>query len=238
MKNFAESLKKVAENHQIVLSEDNLRKFEYFRSRLLEWNSKINLTNITEPEEFATKHVIDSLMLCKLGDIKNGAKLIDVGTGPGIPGIIIKIYRPDISIALLESIAKKTKFLEWIVNDLGLKNVEVLNDRAENLAQNPAYREKFDVAVARAVSVLNTLTELCLPFVKIGGTFIAMKGKSYDEELAMSGRGIDLLGGRVSGVRTYLLNEEIQRNLIFISKVRECPSKYPRRPGVPGKNPL
>jgi len=238
MNNFTDYLKQLAEKHHIFLTDDNIRQFNYFKDQLLDWNKRINLTNITEPEDFAARHVIDSLMLCKLGNIKKGARLIDVGTGPGIPGLIVKMYRPDIKLALLESVGKKTNFLEWIVDDMNISDAEVLNERAENLGHNPGYRETFDVAVARAVSALNTLTELCLPFVKVGGTFIAMKGKSPDIELSLSENALKILGGSVKECKTYSFCENSNRSLIFISKVRHCPGKYPRRPGIPAKNPL
>lgn len=238
MNKFVESLRVQAEKHQISLTEDNIRQFEYFKTQLLEWNKKTNLTNIIDPEDFATKHIIDSLMLCKLGDIKEGARLIDVGTGPGIPGLVVKMYRPDLKVALLESVGKKTRFLEWIVNDMGLYDVEVLNDRAEILAHDSNYRENFDVATARAVASLNTLAELCLPFVKAGGTFIAMKGKGPEIELEMAKKALHVLGGRVGELKNYLLHDNMSRSLVFISKVSECPDKYPRRPGIPEKRPL
>lgn len=238
MKNFADFLRKEAEKQHISLSEDNIRQYDHFRNQLLKWNEKFNLTNITEPEEFASKHIIDSLMLCKLGDIMMGARLIDVGTGPGIPGLVVKIYRPDIKLSLLESVGKKTMFLRWIVNDMAIADAEVINDRAENIAHDPAYREKFDVAVARAVAALNTLCELCLPFVKGGGTFIAMKGKSPEDELELAENALDILGGRVTEIQRYSLDKNVTRSLILVSKLGESPSKYPRRPGVPVRKPL
>ena len=238
MNNFTDYLKQLAEKHHILLTEDNICQFDYFKTQLLYWNEKTNLTNITEPEHFAIKHIIDSLMLCKFGNIEKGARLIDVGTGPGIPGLIVKMYRPDIRLALLESVGKKTKFLKWIVDDMKISGVEVLNERAENLARKPGYREGFDLAVARAVAALNTLSELCLPFVKVGGTFIAMKGKSPQAELSQSEKAINILGGSVKECKTFSLDENLDRSLIFISKVRKCPAIYPRRPGIPGKNPL
>ncbi|MCG1011709.1 16S rRNA (guanine(527)-N(7))-methyltransferase RsmG [Tepidanaerobacter sp. GT38] len=238
MNAFVDCLKEQAEKHRILLTADNIRQFDYFKTQLLQWNKKTNLTNITEPEDFAIRHVIDSLMLCKLGDIKKGARLIDVGTGPGIPGLIVKLYRPDVKLTLLESVGKKTMFLKWIVDDMNLPDVEVINERAEAVAHNSRYRESFDVATARAVSALNTLSELCLPFVKVGGTFIAMKGKSPEAELHMAKKAIEVLGGTVKDCRAYLLQEDLPRSLIFISKVSECPEKYPRRPGIPEKRPL
>jgi len=238
MNNFADVLKEFAEKHHILLSEDNIRQFDYFRTQLLLWNEKTNLTNITEARDFAIKHVVDSLMLIEHGDIRYGASIIDVGTGPGIPGLIIKMYRPDIKLTLLESVGKKTRFLDWIIGDMGIQNVEVINDRAESLAHNPSYREKFDVAVARAVAALNTLTELCLPFVKVGGTFLAMKGKSPEEELVAAQHAMDILGGSFRECKKYYLDEGMPRSLIVIAKERECPFKYPRRAGIPGKNPL
>jgi len=238
MKTFKEILKNLAEKNNIFLNENNILQFDYFRKQLLSWNDKMNLTNITDAEDFASKHIIDSLMLCKEIDIKSGDRVIDVGTGPGIPGLIIKMFKPDIKIVLLESVGKKTKFLKWIVEDMNLTDVEVVNDRAENLARNLEYREKFDITVARAVAALNTLSELCLPFVKVSGLFVAMKGMSPEEEINMARRAINILGGSIKEIKTYAIKENMKRSLIIIYKNKECPSKYPRRPGVPGKNPL
>ena len=238
MNNFKDILTTEAEKHQIKLTQDNIRQFDEFRVRLLDWNKKVNLTNITEPEDFAKKHVIDSLMLIKHTEISGGARIIDVGTGPGIPGLILKIYRPDIKLALLESVRKKTDFIEWVIKDMNISYVEVLNERAENVGHDDEHREKYDIAVARAVSALNTLSEICLPFVKTGGIFVAMKGSSPEQELSLSERALKILGGKVKECREYVLDIESQRNLIIISKMKRCPDKYPRRPGVPGKNPL
>jgi 16S rRNA (guanine527-N7)-methyltransferase len=238
MKSFKEILSEEAKNHKIELTQDIIQQFDEFRGKLLKWNKKVNLTNITEPEDFAKKHIIDSLMLIKHTDITNRAKVMDVGTGPGIPGLIIKIYRQDIELTLLESVRKKTDFITWITNDMSIPHVTVLNERAENVGHDRQHREKHDIVVARAVSALNTLSEICLPFVKTGGTFVAMKGDSPEGEISMAKRAMEVLGGKVKECREYSLDKDLKRNLIIISKVSSCPDKYPRRPGVPAKNPL
>lgn len=238
MHNFKDILKAEAEKQHIALSEDNIRQFDEFRIKLLAWNKKVNLTNITEPEDFAKKHIIDSLMLVKHAGISSGARVIDVGTGPGIPGLIIKLYKPDIQLSLLESVRKKTEFITWILSDMDIHDAEVLNERAENVGHMDEHREKYDFAVARAVSSLNTLSELCLPFVRTGGIFVAMKGISPEQEISLSKNALNTLGGKVKECREYMLDKDSRRNLIIISKIKECPKKYPRRPGVPGKNPL
>ncbi|HHY70082.1 MAG TPA: 16S rRNA (guanine(527)-N(7))-methyltransferase RsmG [Thermoanaerobacterales bacterium] len=238
MNSFKDILMTEAQKQHIKLTQEKIHQFDEFRTRLLKWNKKVNLTNITKPEDFAKKHIIDSLMLIKYTEINNGARIIDVGTGPGIPGLIIKIYRPDIKLSLVESIRKKTEFIKWIIQDMNISNVKVVNERAENIGHRIEHREKYDIAVARAVSALNTLLELCLPFVKIGGIFVAMKGSSPEQELDLSKKALEILGGKMKECKRYTLDEGSQRNLIIISKLKSCPDKYPRRPGVPGKNPL
>jgi 16S rRNA (guanine527-N7)-methyltransferase len=215
-----------------------VQQFEEFREKLLKWNKKVNLTNITKPEDFAKKHIIDSLMLIKHIEITSGAKVMDVGTGPGIPGLIVKIYRPDIKLTLLDSVRKKTDFLSWIIEDMDIGHVKVLNERAENVGHDSEYREKYDMVVARAVSGLNTLSEICLPFVKTRGVFVAMKGGSPEQEMSLSKRALKILGGELEECRGYFLDKDLKRNLIIILKTKKCPDKYPRRPGVPAKKPL
>ena len=205
--------------------------------KLLKWNKKVNLINITKPEDFAKAHY-RFLMLIKHIEITSGAKVMDVGTGPGIPGLIVKIYRPDIKLTLLDSVRKKTDFLSWIIEDMDIGHVKVLNERAENVGHDSEYREKYDMVVARAVSGLNTLSEICLPFVKTRGVFVAMKGGSPEQEMSLSKRALKILGGELEECRGYFLDKDLKRNLIIILKTKKCPDKYPRRPGVPAKKPL
>ncbi|MGI5859470.1 MAG: 16S rRNA (guanine(527)-N(7))-methyltransferase RsmG [Tepidanaerobacteraceae bacterium] len=238
MKSFKYILEAEAKKHKIELTQDMVQQFEEFREKLLKWNKKVNLTNITKPEDFAKKHIIDSLMLIKHIEITSGAKVMDVGTGPGIPGLIVKIYRPDIKLTLLDSVRKKTDFLSWIIEDMDIGHVKVLNERAENVGHDSEYREKYDMVVARAVSGLNTLSEICLPFVKTRGVFVAMKGGSPEQEMSLSKRALKILGGELEECRGYFLDKDLKRNLIIILKTKKCPDKYPRRPGVPAKKPL
>ncbi|MGI6423786.1 MAG: 16S rRNA (guanine(527)-N(7))-methyltransferase RsmG [Tepidanaerobacteraceae bacterium] len=236
--NFKEVLKEEAKKNNIVISADKLEQFDVFRDNLIDWNGRVNLTRIIEPYDFAKKHVIDSLMLLKHVDIKPSAKLIDVGTGPGIPGLIIKIYRPDISLSLLESVGKKTNFLNLIVENMNLQDVKVINNRAEIVGHDMEHREKYDIVVARAVSALNALSEICLPFVRPRGIFVAMKGPSPDEEIRSSERALGILGGKLKTCTEYVLDGDMRRTLVIIDKIRNCPNKYPRKPGIPGKAPL
>ncbi len=237
MGDFKDILKSEAQKHRIQLSPENVQEFSEFRTELLKWNEKVNLTNITKPKDFAKKHIVDSLILTKYIDIGSNAKVIDIGTGAGIPGLIIKIYRPDIDLTLVESISKKTKFIDWIVQDMNFTNVKVINDRAENVGHDMVYREKYDIVVARAVSALNTLLEYCLPFAKTGGIFVAMKGGAPEDELHASKRALKLLGGNLEKCHKYTLND-LERSLVVVLKTRVCPKKYPRKPGMPKKTPL
>jgi 16S rRNA (guanine527-N7)-methyltransferase len=230
-------LKKKAEESGIELDETKLKTIDKYRNLLMDWNKKVNLTRITEKNEFVEKHVIDSLMITKHVEIKEGASIIDVGTGPGIPGFFLKLARPDIKLTLIETIRKKTDFLFEVVRKLNLKDIEILNDRAENAAKKYPYRENYDMAVARAVSSLNVLSELCLPFVKTGGIFVAMKGEKIKEEIRMAEKSLDIMGGKIQDVKEYAVGE-VNHKLIIIKKENKTPEKYPRRPGIPEKNPL
>ena len=213
---------------------ERLREYERL---LVEWNERINLTAITEPEEIAVKHFYDSVYPFTLSELPKGASLIDVGTGAGFPSCPLKIFRDDVSLTLLDSLNKRINFLAELSEktDLG---ASCIHGRAEELGQAEQYREKYDAACARAVANLRDLCEYCLPFVKVGGTFWALKGSAGREELKEAETAIDVLGGETAEVYDYTLPTGDGRTLIIIRKVRPCPKKYPRNKGQMKKKPL
>jgi 16S rRNA (guanine527-N7)-methyltransferase len=226
--------------HLLVdLDQEQINKFEIYENELLEWNKKFNLTSITEPTEIEVKHFIDSLTCLLALDVSSPYKMIDIGTGAGFPGIPIKIFNPAVNLTLLESSRKKAEFCIHLVKKLHLEDVAVLTGRAEEIAQLEFYRENFNVAIARAVASLPTLMEYLLPFLKLGGIAIAMKGNNIQDELHSAKLAFELLGGKFDQVVKFnlpLTNEE--RNLVIIKKVRLTPEKYPRRAGIPAHRPL
>lgn len=223
----------------INIEEEDIDSFEIYKEMLKEWNQKINITSITDDEEIDIKHFLDS-MTPLLTNLFNGKKrLIDIGTGGGFPGLPLKIINKDLNVTLLDSLNKRIIFLNEVINKLELKDIEAIHGRAEELSIKPLYREKFDIAISRAVASLNTLSEYCMPFVKVGGHFISMKGPEIDEELESSNNAIKVLGGKI--VDTQLINipeSDIVHSLIIIEKIKETPTKYPRGGGKPRKNPL
>lgn len=228
-----ESLKEL----NIELSEKQLNQFYNYMNILIEWNKVMNLTNITEPEEIIQKHFVDSLTVLK--SIKENDSIIDIGTGAGFPGIPIKIAFPETKITLLDSLNKRIKFLEEVINKLKLKNIETIHGRAEEVAHNKKYREKYDIAIARAVAPLNVLSEYLLPFVKIGGYAICMKGIKGKEEAVEGKNAIKILGGEITNSREFNLpNTEMARTIIEIEKIKNTEKKYPRKAGTPTKMPL
>lgn len=238
MADFKEILRCEAQKSSIPLDPDKIQQLDTFRCLLLEKNKYINLTNITEDEDFARKHIIDSLIITKHVSIPYGAKVADIGTGAGIPGLILKIYRPDIKLLLVESIRKKTDFLEDVVKKMNISDVHVVNKRAEEAGHSAIYREKYDIVTARAVSSLNTLVEICLPFAKIGGVFLALKGTEPEEEIDAAQNAINILGGKLTAYHKYSLDGISYRSLLVISKVKNSPEKYPRSPAAIKKKPL
>ena len=221
----------------ITLSEIQLKQFYNYMNLLIEWNKKINLTAITEPDEIILKHFVDSLTISKY--IPDGTKLVDVGTGAGFPGIPLKIYRQDIEITLLDSLQKRINFLDEVIRELNLEKIETLHSRAEDFGKDKKYREKFDISTSRAVANLATLSEYLLPLVKIGGKVISMKGSLIEEELENSKNAIKILGGKIERVDEFdLPNSDISRNIVLIDKIKETPNKYPRKAGEPSKKPL
>ena len=221
----------------ITLSEIQLKQFYNYMNLLIEWNKKINLTAIIEPDEIILKHFVDSLTISKY--ISDGTRVVDVGTGAGFPGIPLKIYRQDLEITLLDSLQKRINFLDEVIRELNLERIETVHSRVEDFGKDKKYREKFDISTSRAVANLATLSEYLLPLVKIGGKVISMKGSLIEEELENSKNAIKILGGEIERVDEFdLPNSDISRNIILIDKVKETPNKYPRKAGEPSKKPL
>jgi 16S rRNA (guanine527-N7)-methyltransferase len=223
----------------VKVSPAQAEQFQIYLDLLLERNTVMNLTAITDPEEAVIKHFVDSLTLLKALEIKKNAKVIDVGTGAGFPGMAIGIMRPDMKILLLDSLKKRVNFLEESFELLGLEGIKAIHGRAEEYAKNKEYREKYDLCVSRAVSNLATLSEYCLPYVKIGGTFISYKSGTVQEEAEEAEKAINILGGQVKDITYFKLpDSEIDRSLVIINKKKSTPGKYPRKAGTPLKEPL
>lgn len=221
----------------ITLSEIQLKQFYNYMNLLIEWNKKINLTAITEPDEIILKHFVDSLTISRY--ISDGTKVVDVGTGAGFPGIPLKIVRQDVDITLLDSLQKRINFLDEVINELNLEKITTVHSRVEDFGKNKKYREEFDIAISRAVANLSTLSEYLLPLVKVGGKVISMKGSLIQEELENSKNAIKILGGQIEKVDEFdLPNSDISRNIVLIDKIKNTPNRYPRKAGEPSKKPL
>ncbi len=230
-----------SEDLKLQLDEKQFDKFKDYKELLQEWNEKIDITTITEDDEVDIKHFLDSLTLVETGlfDSKEGLRVIDIGTGGGFPGMPLKIYNESLDVTLMDSLNKRIKFLDIVIKDLGLKNIQAIHGRAEELSRTKEYRESFDLCVSRAVARLNTLVEYCLPFVKPGGYFVSMKGPDYDEELREAKNAINTLGGRlVKDYEVKLPHSDIVHSVIIIEKVKNTAKKYPRGGGKPRKKPL
>ena len=232
-------LKTGAESYGLTLSEGQAQQFIQYMELLREWNEKINLTAITEPDEVITKHFLDSMSVYATPYVKEGTSVIDVGTGAGFPGLVMKIAKPGIKLTLLDSLAKRLNFLQTVCEETNIPEVEFVHSRAEDGGQNPQYREKFDVAIARAVANMSTLSEYLLPFVKVGGYFIAMKGPLADEELANAKKAIATLGGEIAEVAEVDVPfTDLHHRIVVVKKVKPTPKGYPRKAGTPSKKPL
>lgn len=222
---------------QLQISEEQVKQFSMYAAMLQDWNERVNLTAITADEDIAVKHFVDSLSL--LPHLKKGCSMTDVGTGAGFPGIPCAIIREDIQVMLVDSLDKRCKFLSAVVEALGLKNVRVTHARAEDFGQNPTHRERYDVATARAVAPLPILLEYCLPLVKQGGLFVAMKGPGAAQEVPESDKALTVLGGKLREVLSFRLPEtDMERNIVLVEKTQKTPSAYPRKSGTPAKKPL
>ena len=220
----------------IELNEIQLAKFKAYCQLLLEWNRKFNLTAIKEPNEIAIKHFVDSCTILHYVNIKQNAKIIDVGTGAGFPGIPLKIIRDDIEITLLDSLSKRIVFLNEAAEQLGI-SVSTIHGRAEDLGRNESYRQSFDIAVSRAVAPLNVLSEYCIPLVRKGGKFISMKGPNVQEETDTARKGVKILGGRFNNIVQFRINDN-GRSIVIVDKVSDTPFTYPRHGSKISKKPL
>lgn len=229
-------LKELAKKINIDLTDEVTDKFFLYKKLLLEWNEKINLTAITDEKEILIKHFIDSLTIEKY--IPRNAKIIDVGTGAGFPGIPLKIVRPDIEVVLLDSLNKRITFLNEIIRECQLDKITTIHGRAEEIANKPEYREKFDISTARAVANISTLSELCTPFLKVGGSFVCMKADAV-EEMKNAKNALEILGMKEEKIEHIILpNIDATRTIILYKKEKNTPKKYPRKPGMPAKEPL
>lgn len=239
MMDIREVLKSGALNYNIDLKDEQIEQFVLYMNLLKEWNEKINLTTITDELEIIKKHFLDSISIIKSGLIKEDTSLIDVGTGAGFPGIPIKIIKPGTRVVLLDSLNKRIIYLNDIISKLNLKGIEAVHGRAEELSRKANYREKFDIATARAVANLSVLSEYCIPYVKVKGYFIAMKGPSIDEEIISGKNAISSLGGKfVEIVKTEIPGEDLDHRLVIVEKVKNTDEKYPRKYSQIEKKPI
>ena len=223
----------------IELTDTQYNQFIKYYEMLIKKNEVMNLTAITEFDEVISKHFVDSISLIKVLDVTKDYEIIDIGTGAGFPGIPLKIAFSNLKITLLDSLNKRVNFLNEVIDELGLKDITALHGRAEDYAKKGQLREKFDVCVSRAVANLSTLSEYCLPYVKVGGRFISYKSEKLTEELDAASKAINVLGGKIDKKEEFVLPEtEIYRTFMIIDKVKETPNKYPRKAGTPSKEPI
>mgnify|MGYP004614816981 CR=1 FL=1 len=234
---FKKIMNEYASEIDIVFNDKQIEQFYKYMNLLLEWNEKINLTAITEKKDVILKHFIDSLTISKY--IEENSTLVDIGTGAGFPGIPIKIYRPDVKVTLVDSLNKRINFLNEIISELELKDINTIHSRVEEFGKNKRYREQFDIVTARAVANLTVLSEYLLPLTKIDGKCICMKGSEIQEEFNDSKNAIRILGGQIENIYKFNLpKSDILRNIVIIKKVNNTPNKYPRKPGTPTKEPI
>lgn len=227
------------QSFNIVLTDLQINQFISYYELLVEWNSYMNLTAITDYDDVMKKHFIDSLSLIKAYDVSNPSSVIDIGTGAGFPGLALKIAYPEMNITLLDSLNKRVQFLNEVITRLKLRDIQTIHGRAEDIAKKPEYREQFDLCVSRAVANLSTLSEYCLPFVKVGGKFISYKSEKLSDEMSLADHAIKLLGGKINKQVEFLLpDSDIYRNLFIIDKIITTPKKFPRKAGLPSKEPL
>lgn len=222
----------------IDFGEDMIKKFNDYYDLLIEWNKKINLTAITDYEEVVVKHFIDSILICRFIDISN-KRIFDIGTGGGFPGIPLKILCPDCEMILIDSLNKRIGFLNEVINSLGINKIEAIHGRAEDLARDKDLRNSGDIVVSRAVSNLSTLSEYCIPFIKKGGIFISYKSEKSDDEIESAANAISILNSRIKEVKEIAIPfSDIRRKFVIIENIKEVDKRYPRKAGIPIKNPL
>lgn len=234
---FCKEIEKKSSKIDINLDNEICNKLYNYMNLLLEWNEKINLTAITDEKEIILKHFIDSFTINKF--INSGDIMLDIGTGAGFPGLPIKIIRPEVDVFLMDSLNKRINFLNEVIESLQLKNIEAFHSRAEEMAKNNKFREKFDVVTSRAVAKLNILLEYMLPYTKINGKCLCMKGPNIEEEIKEAEKALKILGGEIEKIEKIILpDSNIERKIIIIRKKSATPLKYPRKAGMPTKEPL
>lgn len=232
---FKELLDKI----NMSLSDVQYQQFQTFYEMLVEWNKVMNLTGITEYEEVVLKHYIDSLIVKNAVDFSKIRNVLDVGTGAGFPGLPLKIAYPEIEFTLLDSLNKRINFINEVISSTGISRINAVHGRAEDFAKNSEYRETYDLCVSRAVANLASLSEYCLPFVKQNGIFVAFKSGKIDEELQESKKAISILGGEIVDTKYFTLpDSDIERAFVIIKKIKSTPKKYPRKAGMPSKEPI
>ena len=224
---------------QLVFTETMYNNFITYKDLIKSWNKKINLTAITDDEEIIKKHFIDSIKVFRFNYFREAKNIIDIGTGGGFPGIPIKIVNENINMVLLDSLNKRINFLNEVIKQLKLSNIQTIHGRAEDFSQDKNYREKFDIATSRAVANLTVLSELCLPYVKVNGYFVALKGPSVDVEVSEAKNAIGTLGGRLHDIiQVEIENSDLKHNLVIVKKIKETPKQFPRKAGIISKRPL
>lgn len=232
-------LKDRLEALDIVLDQEQIDQFDEYYEILVEWNKVMNLTGITEYQEVVEKHFLDSLSIVKVMDMDQAERVIDIGTGAGFPGIPLKIAFPKLDIVLLDSLNKRIRFLDHVIEELGLEGIRTIHGRAEDFARDGKYRERFDLCVSRAVANLSSLSEYCLPYVKVGGRFVSYKSGDIEEEVNDASKAIALLGGKKERIEKFQLPDtDIQRSFVVIGKTKNTQKRYPRKVGMPTKEPL
>lgn len=232
-------IKEVFDKMHIELPDGALELLNRYYEMLIDTNKVMNLTAITEYSEVVIKHFADSAAIGCITDMNGNIDLIDVGTGAGFPGIVLKIVYPQLSVVLLDSLNKRVNFLKNVITELGLTDISAIHGRAEDIARNKDYREKFDLCVSRAVANMSSLSEYCLPFVKVGGRFIPYKADGCDEEVKTASKAVNTLGGKIRKIESYVIPDtDICRKFVVIDKLRNTSAKYPRKAGLPTKEPL
>ena len=232
-------IKEIFDKMHIELPDGALELLNRYYEMLIDTNKVMNLTAITEYSEVVIKHFADSAAIGCITDMNRNIDVIDVGTGAGFPGIVLKIVYPQLSVVLLDSLNKRVNFLKNVITELGLTDISAIHGRAEDIARNKDYREKFDLCVSRAVANMSSLSEYCLPFVKVGGSFIPYKADGCDEEVKTASKAVNILGGKIRKIESYVIPDtDICRKFVIIDKLRNTSVKYPRKAGLPTKEPL
>lgn len=236
---YFDIIKTECENIGLQINEEKYSKFVKYKDLMKEWNEKVNLTAITDDREIIIKHFVDSIKAFEFKELNNSVKIIDVGTGAGLPGIPIKIMNDNAEVLLLDSLQKRINFLNEVITQLNLSGIKTVHGRAEDLGADLNYREKFDIAISRAVANMAVLTEFCLPFVKKNGYFVALKGPAVQDELNEAKKAISLLGGKLEDViQVDFKDGDLKHNLVIVKKIKPTPKQYPRKAGTASKKPI